>query len=159
MTTFTTEDRERALPKEGELWRSTDYKPFRIISTYDHEGQAWVRFTDADSQEFNTSIDAFILRYSLSVQIKQIDTGPFFSYNNQMKTGFLIILLVLQTGCAMVYTGATTVSLVTTGKSIPDHAATTATSADCNSIKLLTGEKDYYCEVRDPSKTYNRNRF
>ena len=68
-----------------------------------------------------------------------------------------LFLAVNLTGCAVIYTGASTATLITAGKSIPDHAATTATSADCNSIKLITGEKDFYCEVRDPSKTYNRS--
>ena len=73
---------------------------------------------------------------------------------------WLILLVTIHlTGCAVVYTGATTASLLTTGKSIPDHAATATTGADCSSIKLITGEKDFYCEVRDPSKTYNRNKF
>jgi hypothetical protein len=75
-----------------------------------------------------------------------------------MKWAILLVTINL-TGCAAIYTGATTVSLVTTGKSIPDHAATATTGSDCNSIKLITGEKDFYCEVRDPAKTYNRNRF
>ena len=73
-----------------------------------------------------------------------------------MKWAILFVTVNL-TGCAAVYTGASTVSLVTTGKSIPDHAATATTGADCSSIKLITGEKDFYCEVRDPAKTYNRS--
>jgi hypothetical protein len=69
----------------------------------------------------------------------------------------IILLLLTQAGCAIIYTSASTASLVTTGKSIPDHAATATTGADCSSIKLITGEKDFYCEVRDPAKTYNRS--
>jgi hypothetical protein len=71
----------------------------------------------------------------------------------------IIILAVNLSGCAAVYTGASTAALVTTGKSIPDHALTQATGADCSALRVVTGEKDYYCEVRDPAKTYNRNGF
>jgi hypothetical protein len=71
----------------------------------------------------------------------------------------IIILAVNHTGCAAVYTGASTASLLATGKSIPDHAATQATGADCSALRVVTGEKDFYCEERDVSKTYNRNRF
>ena len=70
-----------------------------------------------------------------------------------------IILVLHLSGCAVVYTGASTASLIATGKSIPDHAATQATGADCSAIRVVTGEKDFYCEERDVSKTYNRNRF
>jgi hypothetical protein len=70
-----------------------------------------------------------------------------------------VILAVNLSGCAMVYTGASTASLIATGKSIPDHAATQATGADCSAVRVLTGEKDFYCEQRDVSKTYNRNKF
>jgi hypothetical protein len=69
----------------------------------------------------------------------------------------MIFITINLTGCAAVYTGASTVSLVTTGKSIPDHAATQATGADCSAIRVITGEKDFWCEQRDPAKTYNRN--
>ena len=68
-----------------------------------------------------------------------------------------IILAVNLSGCAVVYTGASTASLIATGKSIPDHAATQATGADCSAIRVITGEKDFWCEQRDPAKTYNRN--
>ena len=70
-----------------------------------------------------------------------------------------VILAVNLSGCAVIYTGASTASLIATGKSIPDHAATQATGADCSAIRVVTGEKDFYCEERDVSKTYNRNRF
>jgi hypothetical protein len=71
----------------------------------------------------------------------------------------IIILAVNLSGCAAVYTGASTASLLATGKSIPDHAATQVSGADCSALRVVTGEKDFYCEERDPSKTYNRNRF
>jgi len=73
---------------------------------------------------------------------------------------WLVIPIVFAlNGCA-VYTVATATSTITTGKSLADHGATLATSADCSSIKFITKEQDYYCEqAREPGTTYNRNSF
>jgi len=73
---------------------------------------------------------------------------------------WLIVLTVLASpGCA-IYTVATATTTLTTGKSLADHGATLATSADCSSFKLVTGQQDYYCEqAREPGTTYNRNAF
>ena len=71
----------------------------------------------------------------------------------------IIILAVNLSGCAAVYTGASTAALVTTGKSIPEHGASIATQSDCSTWNYLFKGKDYLCEQRDPGKTYNRNRF
>ena len=71
-----------------------------------------------------------------------------------------IILLTLNlSGCAAVYTGASTAAFVATGKSIPEHGASVATQSDCSTWNYVFKNKDYLCEQRDPSKTYNRNRF
>ena len=71
----------------------------------------------------------------------------------------IIILAINLTGCAVVYTGATTASLATTGKSIPEHSASIATNSDCSTWNYLFKGKDYLCEQRDIAKTYNRNGF
>lgn len=61
-------------------------------------------------------------------------------------------------GCA-VYTGATVVSIGTTGKSLGDHTASLVTNADCN-IWRASIELTYYCEyLREPGTTYNRNPY
>jgi len=61
-------------------------------------------------------------------------------------------------GCA-VYTGASVVSMGTTGKSLTDHSASLVTNADCN-IWRASIELTYYCEyLRDPGTTYNRTGF
>jgi hypothetical protein len=75
-----------------------------------------------------------------------------------MKRFLLALFLVLAlSGCA-VYTGASTVALITTDKSITDHAVTLAVpNSTCSSLQPLRGQ--YYCEIRDISQTYNRNRF
>ena len=70
----------------------------------------------------------------------------------------LIIILALNlSGCAAIYTGASTASMITTGKSIPEHGASIATNSDCSTWNYLFKGKDYLCEQRDISKTYNRN--
>jgi hypothetical protein len=71
----------------------------------------------------------------------------------------IIILAVNLTGCAAVYTGASTATFIATGKSIPEHGASIATSSDCSTWNYVFKNKDYLCEQRDPGKTYNRNGF
>jgi len=70
---------------------------------------------------------------------------------------WLIIPLVLSLqACA--YTAVSTVSFVTTGKSVGDHALTEAIpNSDCSSLNLL--DSKYYCEINDPGKQYNRNGY
>ena len=69
---------------------------------------------------------------------------------------YLLIGLVLTlNGCA-VYTAASTATLITTDKSLTDHAVTAVTpNGDCSMINVFNGR--YYCEIRDISKTYNRS--
>jgi hypothetical protein len=71
----------------------------------------------------------------------------------------IIILAINLTGCAVVYTGASTASLAATGKSIPEHGASVVTQSDCSTWNYLFKGKDYLCEQRDIAKTYNRNGF
>lgn len=74
-----------------------------------------------------------------------------------------LLLILLCSGCAMPattiaqysYSAVNTGTSVTTSKSIPDHALSSATGADCNVFNLFQGL--YYCEERDISKTYNRS--
>ena len=72
----------------------------------------------------------------------------------------LVILLTATlslNGCA-VYTVTSAASLVTTSKSLTDHATSMLAQADCNAVRMVS-HASYYCEVNDPSKTYNRNGF
>ena len=67
------------------------------------------------------------------------------------------------TACAgpigMAYTAASGTSLVTTGKSIPEHTASSITEADC-SIWNAVVDFAYICEYnKNPAVTYNRNAF
>jgi len=66
----------------------------------------------------------------------------------------LIVLCAYLQGCA--YTVVSTASFVTTGKSVGDHVLSNAIpNADCTVINVVKDK--YYCEVKDISRTYNRN--
>ena len=70
-----------------------------------------------------------------------------------MKWLIIPAIAILQ-GCA--YTAVSTATFVATGKSTTDHVLTTIVPmSDCNVTNLL--DSKYYCEIRDISKTYNRN--
>ena len=74
-----------------------------------------------------------------------------------MKWLIIPIIITLQ-GCA--YTVLSTATVITTGKSIGDHVASTVSQNDCDSIGYARGKQDYLCErAREPGTTYNRNRF
>jgi hypothetical protein len=67
-----------------------------------------------------------------------------------------ILTAVLTTGCATTYTVTSTATLIATGKSATDHVTSQLTRGDCDAVRMLT-RLTYYCEMNDPSKTYNRN--
>jgi hypothetical protein len=70
---------------------------------------------------------------------------------------WILVACCLLNGCA-VYTVASTTSLVTTDKSLADHALTQIVPySDCGTFNLFKGL--YYCEIQDPSKTYNQGTF
>ena len=84
-----------------------------------------------------------------------LDTSLKLPYSASMKWLIIPIVLTLN-GCA--YTVISTTSLVTTGKSLGDHALTLVVpNADCNAANLVKDK--YYCEVRDIGTTYNRTGF
>lgn len=75
-----------------------------------------------------------------------------------------VLICLLCSGCASSaigygYSAVSTGSLVTTGKSLPEQALSTVTDADCSTYNWLFSNKDYICEQRDISVTYNRNKF
>jgi len=70
-----------------------------------------------------------------------------------MKWLILTVTILTLEGCA--YTVASTVSLVSTGKSATDHILTQAIpNSNCSSLQVLDGK--YYCEIDDPTQHYNR---
>lgn len=69
-----------------------------------------------------------------------------------------VLLILLCSGCA--YTAVSTVTYVSTGKSVGDHAASLATQNNCNTTSYVMGKQDYICEqAREPGTTYNRNSY
>ena len=72
---------------------------------------------------------------------------------------FILIMAVVSTlnGCAA-YTVANGVAYIATDKSITDHTTSKLVKADCDAVRMAVNGT-YYCEVRDISTTYNRNRF
>jgi len=80
-----------------------------------------------------------------------------------MKTLLIIALISILTACAtpigMAYSVTSTTSLVSTGKTIPEHTASKLTGADC-SIWDAIADFAYVCEYnKNPALTYNRNSF
>ena len=55
------------------------------------------------------------------------------------------------------YTSVNTATAIATDKGLTDRAVSRVTDADCNVWNLAKGL--YYCELRDVSRTYNRNGF
>jgi len=70
----------------------------------------------------------------------------------RLKLLVAVYLVLTQCSCA-VYVGASTVSLITTGKSIPEHSASQISGADCG-VKNWIEHKHYYCEQRKDAGTH-----
>jgi len=67
MTTFTTEDRLRAVPKEGTKWSgATSRDEFTLIAIWnpEEENDPWVKYTNQDDREFTCRLEAFLSRFS-----------------------------------------------------------------------------------------------
>jgi hypothetical protein len=76
---------------------------------------------------------------------------------------FALLSTILLTSCAgpagMAYSVASGTSLVATGKSIPEHAMSELTGADCSVVSSLMSDR-YVCEQQgDAGTRYNRNAF
>ena len=80
-----------------------------------------------------------------------------------MKLALALSTVLALTACAgpigMAYTAASGTSLVTTGKSIPEHTASSITDADCSVWNAIV-DFAYICEYnKNPAVTYNRTAF
>ena len=79
-----------------------------------------------------------------------------------MRIPIILTVTLAVTGCAatganIAYNSASVVSVVTTNKSLAEHGASTVTQSDCSMYNYLFKDRDYLCEQRDISKTYNRS--
>ena len=83
--------------------------------------------------------------------------------HTRMKLALALSTVLALTACAgpigMAYTAASGTSLVTTGKSIPEHTASSITDADCSVWNAIV-DFAYICEYnKNPAVTYNRTAF
>ena len=74
-----------------------------------------------------------------------------------IRIGVIMCVLASLPGCA-VYTVVNGATWVATDKSLTDHGSSKLVSADCDAVRVIQ-KGTYYCETRDVSTTYNRNRF
>ena len=75
---------------------------------------------------------------------------------DHMKLVCVVLTVVALTGCAA-YTLSSGVSIIATGRSITDHAATKVLGADCDAVRAIK-ETTWYCEsTPDIDTRYNRN--
>jgi hypothetical protein len=68
MTTFTSEDRARAIPKEGSRWTSgTSREEFAVIAVWNpnEENDPWIRYHNQNNTEFTCRLEAFLQRFNL----------------------------------------------------------------------------------------------
>jgi len=57
-----------------------------------------------------------------------------------------------------IYSGVNAITTGSTGKSLPDHGLSLASSNDCNVFNLF--QDKFYCEEpREPGTSYNRSVF
>lgn len=74
-----------------------------------------------------------------------------------MKLAIAFLLITTLPGCA-VYSGASLASYIATDKTLTDHATTAVVPyGNCSTNQLFQGK--FYCEIQDPSVTYNRNAY
>ena len=85
----------------------------------------------------------------------------FRAYRPGAKMAILVCSLVLS-GCAApmaqyAYQGISSGTSLATNKSLPEHALSYVTSADCSVYNYLFRGREYWCEVTDPGLVYNRS--
>jgi hypothetical protein len=67
MTTFTTEDRLRAIPTEGSKWQGcTSREEFTVLALWNpnEENDPWIRYRNQDDREFTCRLEAFLSRFT-----------------------------------------------------------------------------------------------
>jgi hypothetical protein len=68
MTTFTSEDREQAIPKEGSKWKgyTSSREEFTVLAVWNpnEENNPWIRYRNQDDSEFTCRLEAFLSRFS-----------------------------------------------------------------------------------------------
>jgi hypothetical protein len=73
-----------------------------------------------------------------------------------MKRLIIVLPLLLQACAYHIYSGASAATGIATGKTLTDRAVRSVVpNGDCNVTNIL--DSKYYCEIQDPTRTYNRN--
>ena len=86
-----------------------------------------------------------------------LDSGGYPVEVAVIRIGVMMCVWAGLQGCAA-YTVVNGVTWIATDKSIVDHGSSTLANADCDAVRVVT-KGTWYCETRDISTTYNRNRF
>ena len=70
-----------------------------------------------------------------------------------------LISVLLCSGCAAqyAYQGISSGTSLATNKSLPEHALSYITDANCSLYNWAFRGRDYLCEVEDPGRVYNRS--
>lgn len=66
MTTFTTEDRQRAIPQVGSKWAGSNNRDaFTVLAVWNpnEENDPWIRYSNQDNAEFTCRLEAFLSRF------------------------------------------------------------------------------------------------
>jgi hypothetical protein len=67
MTTFTSEDRNNALPKVGSKWMGfSSREEFTVLAVWNpnEEPDPWIKYSNQDDREFTCRLEAFLSRYT-----------------------------------------------------------------------------------------------
>jgi hypothetical protein len=67
MTTFTSEDRERAIPRVGSKWLgSSTREEFTVLAVWNpnEENDPWIKYRNQDDREVFCRLEAFLSRFS-----------------------------------------------------------------------------------------------
>jgi hypothetical protein len=67
MTTFTTEDRQRATPQEGSKWiGSYNGDEYTVLAVWNpnEENDPWIKYCNQDDREYTCRLEAFLSRFS-----------------------------------------------------------------------------------------------
>ena len=66
MTTFTSEDREHAIPRIGSKWVGiTSREEFTVLAVWNpnEENDLWIKYRNQDDREFTCRLEAFLSKF------------------------------------------------------------------------------------------------
>ena len=66
MTTFTSEDRMFATPKEGDIFTEVNGAKFTVKKIFEVENDHWIEYYDSLEKPYYCRLEAFLQRYSIT---------------------------------------------------------------------------------------------